>query len=328
MSSPAPQALVAPALIGTWANFMVYMLELVLAWRYYTSGLLRPTGANTGVSRLLVPLQLLVDALGTIFSSTTAYLMLVVHWGDYAYLARNSWALSAFCITGGMSGYLEQVYLIRRYGALSTNYLVCAVLALTATTSLAAAIGVGIITFKHPSINDRGIVAPVTLLWFISSAFTDVAIASSLVIQLCRYKSPFKETQNVVRQLIVTAIQTGSVTALLATLAMIGFVVWPETAITFAFGFPLGRVYGCTLLYNLVFIRGSRNGSDVADSDERLSGSRSRQVSGGRDVRERATALSNFGGIHIHQIVQVTKDTQMDDGDDISIGNDKRPTGV
>ncbi|KAF7290252.1 hypothetical protein MIND_01338900 [Mycena indigotica] len=326
MSSPALQSFLAPALVGTWANSLAYMLELVLAWRYYTGRRHHTRPSNKGLAPWIVALQLVVDTMGTVFSWAAAYLVLIVHWGDVAYLANNPWPLPLYVISTGLSGYIEQLYLIRRYGALSKNYFICAVLALGATTSMGAAIGVGVVTFIHPSITDRKIVVPVTLLWFISSAVADAAIACALVFQLIKYQSPFKQTQHVVRRLIVSSVQTGSVTGLFTTLALVGFVAWPDTAITLAFGFFLGRVYGCTLLYNLVSVRRARDGGDTTDlSDERISGSRSR----GREARERATALDTFGGIHVHQIVQVTKDTEIsptkDDGDDISTRDHKHP---
>ncbi|KAJ6520962.1 hypothetical protein B0H19DRAFT_1069872 [Mycena capillaripes] len=47
------------------------------------------------------------------------------------------------------------------------------------------------------------------------------------------------------------AVQTGSITSVTAILVVITFVAYPLANISLAFGFFLGRVYGCTLLLNL-----------------------------------------------------------------------------
>ncbi|KAF7290275.1 hypothetical protein MIND_01341300 [Mycena indigotica] len=322
MSLSALQGLFAPALIGTWVNAMAYMLELVLAWRYYTSRHLYSPGANTTLVRWIVSVQLGVDTLGTMVNAAAVYLVLVRHWGELPYLANNTWAGAAYCITTGISGYLEQLYLIWRYGILSKNYLVCIVLALSATASVGGAIGLGALTFLHPAVTERQRIVPVSLVWFITATVADIAIACALVFQLRKYKSAFKQTRHVVRQLILAAAQTGSITALVTTLTLIAFAAWPQTAITLAFGFFLGRVYGCTLLYNVVSRRVGGMGDSTDMDEERVSGSR-QATSGGRDRMERATVLETLGGIHVHQIVQVTKDADIDirrltpDADDI-----------
>ncbi|KAF7292204.1 hypothetical protein MIND_01247700 [Mycena indigotica] len=301
MLTPSKQTYLAPALCGTWVNFMLYMLELVLAWQYYTGRRLCAPGATTPLVRWLVGLQVTVDTLGTVFAAATVYLLLVVHWGDLPYLAQTPWSIALYCITTGVSAFLEQIYLIWRYFILSKNYFVCVLILLEATASLGASFAIAVLTFMQPIAANRGRAMPLTLVWFITGAIADVAIALALVMQLRRYKSPYKQTQHIVRRLIVSAIQTGCVTALVTIFALIGFAVWPHTAVSLAFGFFLGRVYGCTLLYNLVSPRPEAGGADV---------SQSAPVSSGRE--RRATVLETFGGIHVHQIVQITKDADVD----------------
>ncbi|KAF7290259.1 hypothetical protein MIND_01339600 [Mycena indigotica] len=324
----------APPLIGTWINSMVYMVELLLAYEYYTNKHLRSPGANTTFVRWIVALQLLIDTVGTIGDSAFAYLMLVTHWGDMAYLAYNAWPGAVYCITSGISGFIVQLYLVWRYGILSKNYVICGILVLGALTAVSGAIGLGILSMVHRSTSDRKKIVPISMVWLIASVVTDIGVAGALVITLRGFKSNFKSTRSIIHRLIVGAIQTGSATAVVAAVTLITFALWPNTALSLAPGFFLGRLYGCTLLFNLTTRRMGGAGDPSDASDEHFSGSRG--ASGTARDRDRATRLDTFGGIHVHQIVQVNNDDDIrgldsklarsavdDTGDEASVGESK-----
>ncbi|KAF7290280.1 F-box domain-containing protein [Mycena indigotica] len=328
------QNIFGPVLVGTWLNAMVYTLEILLAYQFYSNHHLRSPGANTKFVRWLVAFQLLVDTAGAVGDSAYCYLLLVSHWGDLSYLTLN--ALPIDCLTTGLSGFIVQLYLIWRYSILSKNYIVCAILALGALTSIGGALGTAVLTITYREVSQRQKVVPMTMVWFITSVATDIGIAGALVLKLrsLGLKSTFKTTRSIIHRLTVSTIQTGSATAFVSTLVLILFAIFPNTAIALAPGFALGRLYGCTLLFNLTTRRMGESGNSTEKSDE-FSGTRG----GGGSGNPRPTRLDTFGGIHVHHIVQVDKDNDIrgldsrrakgsetpaeDMGDDVSM-NDRK----
>ncbi|KAF7304133.1 hypothetical protein MIND_00644900 [Mycena indigotica] len=309
------QNIFAPVLLGSWLNAMVYTLELLLAYQYYWNRKHSSPGANTTLVRCVVGLQLFVDTLATLSVFAYAYLFLVAHWGEPAYLTRNPWPGSIHtidqAITSGIGSFIVHLYLTWRYWNLSKNYLVAVGLGLAALTSTAGAFAAGIVSAMRDAVVERDRIIPICMVWLIASVVADIGIAAALVLQLRSYKSTFARTQSVIHRLIVGAIQTGSVTAVVAVVVLTTFVVWPRTSISLAGWFLLGRLYGCTLLFNLVARRpGSAGGTNQSDDPENLSGSRG-AVSFVSHPRERATRMDTFGGIHVHQIVQVAKDNDL-----------------
>ncbi|KAF7288939.1 hypothetical protein MIND_01410300 [Mycena indigotica] len=343
----------APVLLGTWFNAMVYMLELVLAYRFFSNKQLRSPGANTTLVRWVVIFQLFIDTVGTMGASAYAYIFLVTHWGDLGFLLNttNPWPSGIYCITSGLSGFTVQLYLIWRYGILSANsgrsngYLVCSALVFTALVGLGGALAAGVIAIAYgsPTHSMRRTIRPLSMVWIISSVVTDIGIAVALVVQLRSFKSSFKRTRSVIHRLIVGAIQTGTATSLVATVVLLTFLVWPNTTISFASGFFLGRLYGCTLLFNLLTRRMGDAGDSTERSDDHLSFSGSRMATSGARDRERGTRLDTLGsGIHVHRIVQVDKDGEIrsagtdakdvtvhiGDRDDVSVGDSDRKARI
>ncbi|KAF7304135.1 hypothetical protein MIND_00645100 [Mycena indigotica] len=301
----------APVLVGSWLNVIVYTLELLLAYQYYWNKKHSSPGANSTVVRWIVGVALFVDTLGTLAVFAYAYLFLVAHWGEPAFLARNPWPGSIHAITSGIGSVIVHWYLTWRYWNLSRNYVVSVALCLAALTSTAGAFAAGIGAAMRDAVVERDRIIPLCMVWLIAAVVTDIGIAAALVLPLRSYKSAFARTQSVIQRLIVGAIQTGSVTAVMAVVTLTTFVVWPRTSISLAPWFLLGRLYGCTLLFNLVARRpGSAGGTTQSDDPENLSGSRA-AVSFISHPRERATRMDTFGGIHVHQIVQVAKDNDL-----------------
>ncbi|KAF7302839.1 hypothetical protein MKEN_01246000 [Mycena kentingensis (nom. inval.)] len=247
------QPVFGPALVGSWINAMVYMLELILAYQYFgrVRRLLSP-GAETTFVKIVVIIQLIVDTVGMCGTSAYVYLLVVSHWGDVDVLTQNLWPGTVYCLTLGMSQCIVQMYLIWRYAILSKNYALCVIFGLGAITGLVGSFIGGISTITvFNTVEKRPRVIPIIMMWHISASSVDILVAIALVVQLMRYKTNFKRTQSVIKRLIIGAIQTGSVTSIFALLSLLTFIAYPTTNVNLAFGFVVGRLYGCTLLFNL-----------------------------------------------------------------------------
>ncbi|KAF7329606.1 hypothetical protein MKEN_00223600 [Mycena kentingensis (nom. inval.)] len=325
------QNLFASILVGNLFNSMAYMLEILLAWQYYTKKRrtqptrprrisLRPApqfvspGADTTFVRWFVAVQLVVDTIGTLNNFAYGYMYLILHWGDLEFVAQTHWPAAVYCISSGLSGFSVQLYLIWRLGILSKNYLICGVLALASMGGLVGAILFGI----HSQVSTNVLeLVPLSMIWLIASVVADILIAAALVWELCKFKTTFRQTKSIIKRLIYSAIQTGCLTSLVAALVLITFIVNPAKNITLAFGFFLGRMYGCTLLFNLTTGRGRMG--EVSDATHtHTHTTEERGYAGTRgQARPTATMLDTFGGIHVQRSVHVDKD-DIPDVDDAS----------
>ena len=62
-----------------------------------------------------------------------------------------------------------------------------------------------------------------------TAAFTDLALAGSLVFLLRRWRSGFAQTDSMVQRIIAYTVSTSLVTFLVACLAIISLLAWPKT---------------------------------------------------------------------------------------------------
>ncbi|KAJ6460627.1 hypothetical protein C8R45DRAFT_1109038 [Mycena sanguinolenta] len=93
-------------LVGTWANSMLYAVEVMQAVEYYrrfkhdTWMLKVPSFVLTvynslifcPASQLLVSSVIAIDSVSMIANYASVYLYTITHWGDPAYLQNQYWA--------------------------------------------------------------------------------------------------------------------------------------------------------------------------------------------------------------------------------------------
>jgi len=89
------------------------------------------------------------------------------------------------------------------------------------------------------------------LLWLLASGIADVTITLSLAINLARRKTGFSGTDDVIDRIIRLTIQTGFITAVVAVLDIVCFLVLPHTTINFVWDFALSKLYTNSLMSTL-----------------------------------------------------------------------------
>jgi len=125
-------------------------------------------------------------------------------------------------------------------------------------------------------LSGRESLTKVVILWLAAKAAADIAIAAAQIWNLQQVKAQFADSRHIVRRLSWKALETGSVTAVLAIAAIACYIALPESNWAVLIGMTLGRVYSITLLTNL----NGRN-YDGKDEDDALAKSR---TGGGRRV--------------------------------------------
>ncbi|KAJ6454387.1 hypothetical protein C8R45DRAFT_1222855 [Mycena sanguinolenta] len=237
-------------LVGTWANSILYTVEIIQAYHYY-----RHFKRDNWTLKLLVSSAIASDSVSMIANYASVYLYTITHWGDSAYLENQYWASHLFdplyLFATGVVAALAQGFLAGRYWLLTRNKFITLTLfcLITIATGGAFASGLTIAIFPEYK-NRRKAIIPATT-WLITEAVTDVSIAAALLWEFRKAKSSFKETRSLLNSLVARTIQTGSAGASIALAVLVAFLANKESNVPTGIAYILGRVYCITMLANL-----------------------------------------------------------------------------
>ncbi|KAJ7030719.1 hypothetical protein C8F04DRAFT_1397701 [Mycena alexandri] len=192
------------------------------------------------------------------------YLPAVTYWGDLAALATEIWASPFLTISNATAGLIVNAYLIHRFYNVSKNILVALLLSLLNLFSFVMAFlpplmygGVGHIR----TLEDVQKVVPLAIVWTIACAVTDIAIAISLVWTLRGMRTTFKDTDRLLRRVMVISVRNGCTTSLASTGAMLGTIILPYSTIAEIFLYMLAPLYLLSLLSNFSLRGSTKSGS-------------------------------------------------------------------
>jgi len=87
--------------------------------------------------------------------------------------------------------------------------------------------------------------------FLIFATVTDVLITVTLIYSLSKRRSLDRPMNVLLRKIMRLALQTGSITSFFTLMDAIAVYVWPKTAISFAFDFPIPKLYSNALLSTL-----------------------------------------------------------------------------
>ncbi|KAJ7600025.1 hypothetical protein C8J56DRAFT_1037642 [Mycena floridula] len=233
-------------LIGTWIASALYMLVVLQSWRYF-----QQFPDDNKIRRALVCSALFICTLALTAEYVYVYLYTVTYWGNVELVSKQYWPAPLYVTSNTVIGTIVNSFMIHRFYSLSKNIWMTIVLGLMTLTALAGSFMVGIMLQIFSTLADRPKIETATLLWTISSAGADFSIAMALIWQLRRMKSAFKETQTLIRRIIIGTIQTGCTTTIVAIVALVTYLANPQSNVPTALEFPQGPLYVLTLLYNL-----------------------------------------------------------------------------
>ncbi|KAH8830065.1 hypothetical protein DL96DRAFT_1591442 [Flagelloscypha sp. PMI_526] len=287
----------------------------------------------TWVNSFLFRYSVFVDVVGLAGQFATVCLSPlpygVVHYGDVEYLLSPEVAPRILYLAAiQCSGCIVQCYLISRIQRLSENWYISIVMWLAALLSFGGGLALTIINATFSSISDRSRQTTVTSIWLITAAALDVLIALTLVyyFQSARKKTIFSNTHNLLSKLIYTALETGSITAILAVIVLVLFRTLTGSNLPVAFVFMLGRAYSLTMIANLNARRNMRQ-KHSSNGTESQSG-----PSAGISLSNRAANMRGGGNINALNTInypieiQVSQNaiSRMEDGENFSDDDKER----
>ncbi|KAJ6586432.1 hypothetical protein DFH09DRAFT_256262 [Mycena vulgaris] len=282
-------------LVGTWANTILYTVEVIQAAYYY-----RHFKHDNWMLKLLVTSAIAIDSVSMIANYASVYLYTIANWGNLAYLQNQYWPVPLYIFATGVVAALAQGFLAARYWLLTKNKFITLTLFLFITVAIGGAFASAVTIAIFPRYHDRGKVIIPATTWLVTEAVTDISITLALLLEFRKVKSSFKETRSLFNRLVAQTIQTGAAGATIALATLVAYLANKESNVPTGIAYCLGRVYCQTMLANLN-IRQTRNtGSSMgtswgADSGTRVERRNQAQSEGGDDK----------GGIHVHRTAVV-----------------------
>ncbi|KAJ6599677.1 hypothetical protein DFH09DRAFT_1303060 [Mycena vulgaris] len=294
-----PDITLGALLMGTWANSILYTIEVIQAAYYY-----RHFKHDNWMLKLLVSSTIAIDSVSMIANYASVYLYTITHWGDLAYLQNQYWPYPLYVFTTGVVAALVQGFLAARYWLLAKNRFITLTLFFFIMVAIGGAFASALTLAIFPGYKDREKVLIPATTWLIAEAVTDISIASALLLEFWKVRSSFKENMSLLNRLVTQTIQTGTTGAAIALAVLVAFLGNHETNVSTGIAYCLGRVYCITMLANL-----NRRKTGNTWPRKRTSSGANPETRCERGNPERSEGGDDYGGIHIHRTAVVHIDT-------------------
>ncbi|KAF8211136.1 hypothetical protein K438DRAFT_1959318 [Mycena galopus ATCC 62051] len=242
---------------------------------------------DSAVRRALVIASLFFSVLGLIGAYVDVYQPMVTFWGDPAALVTEAWSVPLYSAANAAQAAAVNGYLISRFYSVSKNLVVTLLLCFNVLFAFVAQF---LAVLLFPGITNLGKAKIVAYIWNVSAVTSDVGIAVSLVWTLQGMKTNFKDTNRLVRRVMIISIQNGCATSLCAIAGLFATIFKIESNLSTLFLFMLNPLYVLTLLSNFN-LRGSATSGSRTWSSSRNHGANSSIVINGIHVQRSAVVV-------------------------------------
>ncbi|KAI9435490.1 hypothetical protein H4582DRAFT_2100316 [Lactarius indigo] len=225
------------AFIGLLVSTTLYGLTIVQTWIYFWHYRKKDPKALM----FFIAFITVMDTIDTILSAYTVYWYLVLNFGNVESLDHILWSMSIQVTIGAIVGASLQLFYARRV-YLVTQSIICPIL-IAVLVAISFSFGV-LLTAKELSLKRFSRFN--TILWgpcvgISAIALAELLIAASLCWYLYRKRTGFARTDSMVMTLMAYSINSGLLTSLLGTAAIISLVVSPSSMIWLAFCWVMGE---------------------------------------------------------------------------------------
>jgi len=174
----------------------------------------------------------------------------------------HPWCFPLITISKSISGFLEHVFLINWFYALSKSIILTMILGLLTLGHVACHLTAAAYSFKSLSLPLPGwntVRAVLITSAFILAATVDVLVAVGLVWNLLQLQSVVTGIKSIFQRFFICIVVSGTFTALFGVVFLILY--WTSSPSCIAFMIIMGRIYGITVFANLVFVQGMQGSS-------------------------------------------------------------------
>ncbi|KZT01788.1 uncharacterized protein LAESUDRAFT_450779 [Laetiporus sulphureus 93-53] len=237
--------LTGPEFLGMLLNWALLGMLFVQVYIYHVCFPKDPLSL-----RLFVYGVLIYEIIQSALIAAVGFDYYVYDYGDVSGLTtyHNGW-FSVPVMCGVMSAAVQCFFAWRIWVISKLRILVGAIVTIALAQMSIAIVG-GVKLKLLTSTSDENTVTPYIDAWLAGSALDDIIIAISMTIFLSRAKKGFKASDALLNRLITLVIETGSLTATIATIDLILFTTKPQTYLHTAPVLVLSKLYANTLLIN------------------------------------------------------------------------------
>ncbi|KAK7052973.1 hypothetical protein VNI00_004293 [Paramarasmius palmivorus] len=191
----------------------------------------------------------IIETIQTIMVTQDAFRNFAYGFGSVDSLNQVGTIWFDVCVIDGLVAFLVQSYFSYRIYLLSHSKILTFVILFTAFAQLAGAIATGAIAKSVLFFSNlRAACFIPACFWLGGSGFCDVLIALSMTFVLSRLNGGFQETRDLVRRIIRLTMETGSLTAAVALVDLIVFLVLPDDNYHIVPALVLAKLYSNSLL--------------------------------------------------------------------------------
>ncbi|CAA7264359.1 unnamed protein product [Cyclocybe aegerita] len=228
----------------SWFNSLLYMLEVTLAFYYYS----RFTIARS--FKILLASVLIADAVSMIANYASAWILLI---NPQDFLPRDAlWTVPVSTFMISILAAIEEFFLIDRCRKLSQPIIITAALCGMVVAHVILSLYSGLFVVTHPDLDpnfarfgNKAAAISASL-----AATVDMFIPLALTWQLYKVTPAQIRRQRSLLDTIVNGISSGGVGGLASFVLLVLF--WTRVEVFWVFANSMGRIYALTLLVNLI----------------------------------------------------------------------------
>ncbi|EIW76921.1 hypothetical protein CONPUDRAFT_168646 [Coniophora puteana RWD-64-598 SS2] len=248
-----------PELLGyfvNWALLGVLTVQIFLYHVHYPDDSLR--------IKCLVYTLYIWEIIQTLLMTSDAFYWFVKNLGNPASLVEYQLSWFNVPIMTGAISMVVQLFFGWRVWTLGKIPLLCGAIVLGALVQGWAGIASGIQLRELKNFSELPRLSPAVTVWHVTSAITDVLIASSMTVLLLKAGSTNEATKQVVRRMIQLTIETGTLTAVVSITDVVFFVSFqrmrhPFDSTNMLTCFPLPSAINLGKLYTNSLMAGLNN---------------------------------------------------------------------
>jgi len=244
------QAIQGPILAGLFFNLMLLGISITQVYLYFNLN----KEDKLWMRRFILVLFIL-DILNSVFDMVYVYSTLINHNGEAAAIENATWAFAADPMLTSIIGCLVQVFFGWRVKVLTGSRVAAIGIWFFAVLQCLGGLATGAAVLFIPAFFRFQVFQETVIIWLVGSAVCDVMITLMLVWYLRKHRTGFAFTDDVIDRIIRLTVQTGMITAVVACIDLILYLVSPK-AYHLVFNFMLAKLYTNSLLSSLNARRG------------------------------------------------------------------------
>ncbi|CDO78113.1 hypothetical protein BN946_scf184611.g5 [Trametes cinnabarina] len=304
--------LAAPLLLGYLFNWGLYGVLSVQVYLYHLA-----FPKDSVIVKTLVYSVYMIETAQTIIIAHDAFNAYAKGYGDLNALGSAQTEWLAVPIFSGIVSATVQIYYAYRVSVLSGSRLLGLAISAIALLQGSSAIAQGAQAFRIGNFADLATKAFASCaIWLAGSATCDIIIAGCMTFLLLRKDTKVPTTHAVITKVVRLVIETGTLTALAATIDITLFLAFPHNSYHGCVALTLAKLYSNSLLVlfnSRIRIVGGRGMDPLLSGDSFASvlpktqpGGSSRKV----NLSTRTQLASNISGVHVHEQTWIATDPE------------------